>query len=60
VNDQQACATRRREHLPAWRDRRLKPLNVISKRGAKAAGLQKIPLHVNDDERRFVEIDGYR
>jgi hypothetical protein len=46
--------------LPAGFDRRLQTRHVVAKRFAEAAGLEKIALHIDDDQRRPVEIDGKR
>ena len=60
VNDQHPGAARRVKHLPAWLDGGLQARDVIAERLAKAARLQEIALHVDDNQRSPVEIDGKR
>jgi hypothetical protein len=52
-----ACSTERFLSRP---DRRLKLSNIVSESSAEPAGLKKIPLHVDDYESGFVQIDGQR
>ena len=60
VDDQKAEAARRGEHRRAWPDRRPQPAHVIAERFAEAARLEKIALHVDDDQRGSFEIDRKR
>src|SRR5580704_10738995 len=60
VDDQKAKLPRGGEYVPAWRDGGLQPGHVIAERGAEPAGLEEIALHVDDDERRAVKLDGQR
>ena len=46
--------------VPARRHGRLQPRNVIAERCAEAAGFEKVALHIDDDERRRIGIDGKR
>ena len=39
---------------------RLQPRDVVAERRAEAAGLQKIPLHIDNDQRHPADIDGER
>ncbi len=38
-------------------DRRLQQRDVVAERGAEAARLQEVALHVDDDERRPADVD---
>jgi hypothetical protein len=60
VDDEDTGAPRRREHIRARPDSGLETRNVVAERGAEAARLQKIPLHVNDDEGGSAGVDGNR
>ena len=60
MNDQHAGTARRVEHVPARPDRRLQPGHVVAERGAEAARLQKIALHIDDEQGRLPEIDRQR
>ena len=60
VDDQYAVRARRREHGAARPDRRLQPRHVVAERGAEAAGLEEIALHVDDDKRAMRKVDGKR
>ena len=57
VDDQHAGLARGVEHLAQRRDRRLQQRHVVAERLAEAAGLEKIPLHVDDDEGGVIELD---
>ena len=52
--------TRGREHIRARPDRGLETRHVVAKRRAEAARLQKIALHIDDDEGRPAGIDRNR
>ena len=58
VNDQHLGAAGGLENRAARRDRRREKRDVVPEGLAKASRLEKVPLHVDDDERRLVEIDG--
>jgi hypothetical protein len=60
VDDEDTGAARRREHIRAWPDSGLETRNVVAERGAEAARLQKIALHVNDDEGGSAGVHGNR
>src|SRR5262245_22481809 len=60
VDDENTGAPRGREHIRAWRDSGHETRNVVAKRGTEPARLQKIPLHVNDDEGGSAGVDGNR
>ena len=60
VDDQQACGARRVEHRFAGADRGLQQRHVVAERFAEAARLEKVALHVDDDERGPFELDGER
>jgi hypothetical protein len=60
VDDKEACLARGGEHLPARSHRGMQARNIVAERGAKPAGLQKVPLHIDDDERRSTDVDGDR
>src|SRR6202044_4105400 len=60
VNDQHADAPRGTEHVAAWADGRLQPRDIVAQRSAEPAGFEKIALHVDDHQRRFVQIDRKR
>jgi hypothetical protein len=52
-----ACST---ECFLARPDRCLELRNIVSESGTEPAGLKEIPLHVDDYESGFVQIDGQR
>ena len=60
MDDQEAKVPRGGEHRLTRRDGGLQPRHVIAQRGSKPAGLEEIALHVDDDERCAVELDGQR
>ena len=60
VDHQHAGARAASSTLASAADRRLEPRHVVAERRAEAAGLQKVALHVDDDERRAIEIDRQR
>ena len=60
VNHEHIGSARGREDIRARPDRSLETRNVVAERGTEAARLQKVPLHINDDERRSTGIDGNR
>jgi len=60
MDDQHASSACGREHIRAWPDRGLETRHVVAERGAEAARLQKIPLHIDDDEGRPAGIDRNR
>lgn len=57
VNDQHAGAARGLQHCLARRHGRVEQGHVIAERLAEAARLQKVALHVDDDERAALKID---
>ena len=60
VNDQDAMAARGGEHRAAGRNRRLQARYVVAERGAEAAGFEEIALHIDDHQRRPIEINAKR
>src|SRR6202035_4903207 len=60
MDDQKAKLPRGRQYVAARCDGGLQPRHIISKGGAEPTGLEKIALHVDDDERRAVKFDGQR
>jgi hypothetical protein len=60
VNDEHIGSACGREDIRARSDGGLETRNVVAERGTEAAGLQEIALHINDDERRSIGIDGNR
>ena len=51
VHDRPAARAPGREQRGDRRDRRLQPRHVVAERGAEAAGLDEVALHVDDDQR---------
>ena len=60
VNDQHVDEARGREYVPARRNGGLQSRHVIAERGAETAGLEEVALHINDDQRRPLKLDGQR
>jgi hypothetical protein len=60
MDDQHIEAARGDKHRLTRRHGRPQSRNVIAKRGTEPTGLEEIALHVDDHERRPVEIDGER
>ena len=60
VNDQHPDAPRRLEDILAGTDGGLQPGDVVAESRAEAARLEEIALHVDDHQRRLVEIDRQR
>ena len=60
VDDEHTGISGGRQHLAARLNRRLQPGDVVAESGAEPARLQKVALHVDDDQRRSPEIDGKR
>jgi hypothetical protein len=60
VYDQNAAPAKRRKHIAARLDRDLEPRHVIAERGAEPSGLEKIALHVDDDEGGMRKVDTER
>jgi hypothetical protein len=58
MDDEDTGSTRGREDICAWSDSGLETRDVVAERGAKPAGLQKIPLHIDNDERGPASVDG--
>ena len=60
MDDEDTGAPRSRQHVRARSDSRLEPGHVVAERGAEPAGLQKIPLHVDNKQRRPAGFDRNR
>src|SRR5262245_30924084 len=60
VHDEQALRPGEVEHRPAGSDRFGEQRHVVAERFAKAARLQEVALHVDDDERGIVPGDRNR
>src|SRR4029077_19905508 len=52
--------SRSAKHLAAWHDGRPQSRDIVAERGAEATGFEKIALHVDDHQRRFVQVDRNR
>ena len=57
VDHHHAGAPRRSQHVADRPDRGLEAAHVVAERGAEAAGLQEVALHVDDDEGGVLEFD---
>ena len=60
MDDENAGTPRGGQHIRAGPDRRLETRDIVAERRAEPARLQKIPLHIDDDERHPAGIDGER
>ena len=60
MNHEHIGSARGREDIRARSDGGRETRNVVAERGTEAARFQKVPLHINDDERRSTGIDGNR
>ena len=60
VNHEHIGSASGREDIRTRSDGGLETRNVVAERGTEAARLQKVPLHINDYERRSTGIDGNR
>ena len=57
MDDAQSCGARRVEHPPDRRDCAAQQEDIIAKRRAEPAGLEKIALHVDYDQARARRIE---
>src|ERR1700685_936210 len=60
VDDQHPDAPRACKPPAAWGTGRLQPRDIVAERGAEPTGFEKIALHVDDHQRRFVQVDRER
>jgi hypothetical protein len=60
MDDENAGAARGGEHIRAWLHSGLETRDIVAKRGTESAGLQEVPLHIDDNERRSAGVDGNR
>jgi hypothetical protein len=60
VNDGQSRGARRAEQAAAGFDNGAQHRDIVAKGGTEATGLEKIPLHVDEQEGRRLRIDGNR
>jgi len=58
MNDENASTPRGGQDIRAGPDRRLQTRDIVAKRRTEPARLQKIPLHIDDDECHPAGIDG--
>ena len=60
VDNEHTSFSRGSQNLAARLNRHLQPGDIVAESGPKPTRLQKVALHVDDDQRRPPEIDGKR